>query len=211
MEKDLRDAIVAAFGLETPSRRSPGSTGSAICAETSWLRSRAGRARVLRARHGAVGYRRFRGDIWYEFPYDEQGKERVQPMQRRPSLTLFTEYLGEKIPLARYGTTVGGWRTENIDGTEMWRYKGSPVGPRVWKQIVRRPSGCPAGHSGQGGAHPPARQAQRVDRESPRSGPSYASAYGLVAAYHAKFREGEDGELLVQGDEGIRTHARSIT
>ena len=37
-------------------------------------------------------------------------------------------------------------------------------------------------------------------------GPSYASAYGLVAAYHSTFKEGDDGELEVSGDEGIRTH-----
>ena len=37
-------------------------------------------------------------------------------------------------------------------------------------------------------------------------GPSYASAYGLVAAYHSRFKEGDDGELEIQGDEGIRTH-----
>ena len=37
-----------------------------------------------------------RGDIWYEFPYDDQGRERPQPVQRRPMLTLFTTYLGEK-------------------------------------------------------------------------------------------------------------------
>src|SRR5262249_52301050 len=36
--------------------------------------------------------------------------------------------------------------------------------------------------------------------------PSYASAYGLVAAYHARYKEGDDGELEIQGDEGIRTH-----
>ena len=84
-----------------------------------------------------------RGDVWYEFPYDDQGKERAQPVQRRPMLTLFTDYLGEKIPLARYGTTVGGWRSEMVDGTEMWKYKNSPVGQRVWKQIVAAPVWLP--------------------------------------------------------------------
>jgi hypothetical protein len=38
------------------------------------------------------------------------------------------------------------------------------------------------------------------------TGPSYASAYGLVAAYHRKYYRGADGELQLGGDEGIRTH-----
>ena len=37
-------------------------------------------------------------------------------------------------------------------------------------------------------------------------GPSYASAYGLVAAYHSRFKAGDDGEVELMGDEGIRTH-----
>jgi hypothetical protein len=38
------------------------------------------------------------------------------------------------------------------------------------------------------------------------TGPSYASAYGLVAAYHRMYSEDEDGTLDLRGDEGIRTH-----
>ena len=147
-----------------------------------------------------------RGDIWYEFPYDDQGKERPQPVQRRPTLTLFTTYLGEKIPLARYGTTIGGWRSEMIDGTEMWKYKNSPVGPRVWRQIVAAPVWLA----------PPGTTARTLLTRGKGKGgyvvnlheigPSYASAYGLVAAYHSRFKEGEAGEVELQGDEGIRTH-----
>jgi hypothetical protein len=120
---------------------------------------------------------------------------------------MFTEYLGQKISLARFGTTVGGWRTELIDGTEMWKYKGSPAGQRVWKQIVAAPVWLA----------PPGTPVRTLIIRDLRSktgygvnlhelGPSYASAYGLVAAYHARFKEGDDGELEVQGDEGIRTH-----
>ena len=147
-----------------------------------------------------------RGDIWYEFPYDDQGRERPQPVQRRPTLTLFTTYLGEKIPLARYGTTIGGWRSEMIDGTEMWKYKNSPVGPRVWRQIVAAPVWLA----------PPGTTARTLLTRGKGKGgyvvnlheigPSYASAYGLVAAYHSRFKEGEAGEVELQGDEGIRTH-----
>jgi hypothetical protein len=37
-------------------------------------------------------------------------------------------------------------------------------------------------------------------------GPSYASAYGLVAAYHRKFARRADGSIGIGQDEGIRTH-----
>jgi hypothetical protein len=207
LEKQLRDEIVKAFGLETPE------------STLAWLESLGDLpTEKLVAFDGpeVPEYHSInmelsvvidRGDNWYEFPYDDQGKERAQPVQRRPMLTLFTEYLGEKIPLARFGTTVGGWRSELIDGTEMWKYKGSPVGQRVWKQIVAAPVWLA----------PPGTPVRTLIIRDLRSktgygvnlhelGPSYASAYGLVAAYHARFKEGDDGELEVQGDEGIRTH-----
>jgi hypothetical protein len=38
------------------------------------------------------------------------------------------------------------------------------------------------------------------------TGPSYASAYGLVAAYHREYWEKPDGTILPGRDEGIRTH-----
>jgi hypothetical protein len=206
LEKELREAIIHAFGLETPE------------STLAWLDSLgdlpAEKPAVFMGPSQPEYYSPNmelsvvidRGDVWYEFPYDDQGKERPQPVQRRPMLTIFTEYLGEKIPLARYGTTVGGWRSEMVDGTEMWKYKNSPVGPRVWKQIVAAPVWLP----------PPGTTARTlIIRGQSKTGyvvnlheigPSYASAYGLVAAYHATFKEGDDGEVEVNGDEGIRTH-----
>ena len=150
-----------------------------------------------------------RGDVWYEFPYDEEGRERAQPVQRRPRLTVFTKYLDQKIPLARFGTTVGGWRSETIEGTVMWKYKMSEIGPRVWHRIVAAPVWLPPEST-------PAREllkrnpnfrrdGQRYYVNSHETGPSYASAYGLVAAYHQRFQQTNDGVRL-GGDEGIRTH-----
>jgi hypothetical protein len=37
-------------------------------------------------------------------------------------------------------------------------------------------------------------------------GPSYASAYGMVAAYHQTYKQLEDGGVEAQWDEAIRTH-----
>ena len=38
------------------------------------------------------------------------------------------------------------------------------------------------------------------------TGPSYASAYGLVAAYHREYLQRADGTIALGRDEGIRTH-----
>ncbi len=150
-----------------------------------------------------------RGDVWYEFPYDNEGGERGQSVQRRPHLNVIVRYRDQRVRVARFGTTVGGWRTEEIDGALWWRYKNSPTGPRVWQNIVSAPVWMPPpstpsrslvrrvpGRSG--------RDAYRVNYHE--TGPSYASAYGLVAAYHRMYSQGDDGELRIRGDEGIRTH-----
>lgn len=150
-----------------------------------------------------------RGDVWYEFPYDEEGNERGQPLQRRPRQTVIVQWNGQRIRVARFGTTIGGWRSEEADGNLQWRYKNSPVGPRVWHQIVAAPVWMP----------PPSTPSRdlihRVPRRSGRDayrinrhemGPSYASAYGLVAAYHRMYSENEDGTIRLRGDEGIRSH-----
>jgi hypothetical protein len=151
-----------------------------------------------------------RGDVWYEFPYDEEGRERAQPVQRRPRVTVFTTYRNQRIPLARFGTTIGGWRSEMIDGTVMWKYKQSEIGERVWSRIVAAPVWLPPEST------PPRellrRNPNRGRRGEPdylvnyhETGPSYASAYGLVAAYHLTFAETPDG-IRLGHDEGIRTH-----
>ncbi len=146
-----------------------------------------------------------RGDVWYEFPFDEEGKARSQPVSRRPRLTIFVTYNDQKIPLARFGTTVGGWRGEFIEGAVMWRYKGSPVGKRVWSRIAAAPIWVPPEST-------PPRVMLNKKRDGTfeidyhTTGPSYASAYGLVAAYHRKYYRSPDGKIQLGGDEGIRTH-----
>lgn len=148
-----------------------------------------------------------RGDVWYDFPYDEQGVEQAQPVSRRPTQTIYTTWEGQKIPLARFGTTIGGWRTEWIDNTEWWKYKESPAGPVVWSRIVAAPVWIPPDSS-------PPRGMLTRSAKGPlpftvnlhEMGPSYASAYGLVAAYHVRVGQNADGTYDFLGDEGIRTH-----
>jgi hypothetical protein len=209
---ELEQRIVEGFGLQTPE------------STLAWLQSLgplpAGEHRLVALRAPqlpeyydgdmdlTLDYDR--GDVWYDFPYDEQGRERAQPVERRPKVTIFTRYNGQKIPLARYGTTIGGWRSEQVGDSVMWAYKESPAGPRVWDEIVASPVWLPPDST------PPKDMLARVkDRKvgEPEfevnyheTGPSYASAYGLVAAYHKKYFEKPDGTIVIGNDEGIRTH-----
>lgn len=146
-----------------------------------------------------------RGDVWYEFPYDAEGRERPQPVTRRPHTTIYAEYRGQRIALARYGTTVGGWRSDNVGGRLMWRYKNSPPGPRVWSRIIASPVWLPPESSPPRGLLVSA-GGGRWEVNYDETGPSYASAYGLVAAYHQLYSEGEEGDVRLGGDQGIRMH-----
>ena len=150
-----------------------------------------------------------RGDVWYDFPYNDEGREQPQPVDRRPRLTLSVNYNGQRIPLARYGTTIGGWRSEYIEDREWWKYKGSPTGPVIWTAITAAPVWIPPEST------PPRDLLERVPGRSGAAGwrvkyhevgPSYASAYGLVAAYHTTYQRRDDGTIRLLGDEGIRTH-----
>jgi hypothetical protein len=207
-EAELREHVIEAFGLQT--------TESTY----AWLQSlgEIGAERVV-ALEGIERPPYYsdvmdlsvfidRGDVWFEFPYDEEGRARSQPVSRRPRLTILVKYNGQKIPLARFGTTIGGWRTDYIDGVVMLKYKGSPTGRRVWSRISAAPVWVPPEST------PPRvmvykrrkRGKDYFEVDYHTTGPSYASAYGLVAAYHRKYYRGADGTIQVGGDEGIRTH-----
>ena len=139
LEKELRESLVKAFGLETPESTLAWLDSLGDIPGEKLLAFEGPEVPEYHSTNMDLSVVIDRGDVWYEFPYDDQGKERPQPVQRRPMMTISTEYLGQKFPIARFGTTIGGWRSELIDGTEMWKYKGSPVGQRVWKQIVAAP------------------------------------------------------------------------
>ncbi len=151
-----------------------------------------------------------RGDVWYDFPYDEYGVERRQPVGRRPHTSIFVKYLDQRILIARFGTTIGGWRSELVEDDVFWKYKNSPVGEVLWEEIVSAPVWLPPNTT------PPRDLLKRREKRKPgqpkyevnyhETGPSYASAYGLVVAYHRPFRRNDDGSVRITGDEGIRTH-----
>lgn len=149
-----------------------------------------------------------RGDVWYDFPFDAKGNRLPQPRERYPSFTLYTKWKGERIPLVRWRTTVGGWRSEIAsDGQEYYAFKISDVGPRVWRHLVAAPVWLPPASSPLGSMV----KEKRVNgafvkvTNYDETGPGYLSAYGLVAAIHESMRRGPDGTLSF-GDNGIRTH-----
>ncbi len=149
-----------------------------------------------------------RGDVWYDLPFDDEGNFRQRARNRYPSLTLYTSHAGERIPLARWRTTIGGWRAEQApDGYEYFRYKGSDVGGRVIRQIISgpvwiAPTSTPIRSLVKG---------KTVNGKAMRLvnydelGPGYLSAYGLVAGYFVT--PGVNGRA--DWDNGIRAHGSS--
>ncbi|MBW2731249.1 MAG: L,D-transpeptidase [Deltaproteobacteria bacterium] len=142
-----------------------------------------------------------RGDVWYDLPFNEKtGKRKGQPRSRLPSFTLYTTYRDQKIPLVRWRTTIGGWQKEKRGEQEYYKYKISDVGKRVWRNIVAGPVWVPPK------ATPTTDlvkfrsvlgKSQRVVSQS-TFGPGYASAYGLVAAYHVT-KGGRDNQVRTHG------------
>src|SRR6185369_17671499 len=146
---------------------------------------------------------------WYDLPFDANGHYKPQPRKKYPSLTLFTKAGGKQIALARWRTTIGGWRAEQAsDGYEYFRYKGSDVGPRVIRNVVAgpvwiAPPSTPIRTLVKGklvrGAH-----TQVVNYDE--LGPGYLSAYGLIAGYIVTPpKNGTGGDF----DNGVRLHGSS--
>ena len=149
-----------------------------------------------------------RGDVWYDLPWDASGVRHPQPRKHYPSFHLYLKYNNQRILLARWRTTVGGWRAEQAtDGYEYFRYKGSDVGPRVIRNIVAGPVWIAPEST-------PIRSLlkmkdvagswQRVVNYD-ELGPGYLSAYGLVAGYFVQ--PGKNGKA--DWDNGIRAHGSS--
>jgi hypothetical protein len=146
-----------------------------------------------------------RGDVWYDFPFDDSGKSLTQLRVNFPTLTLFVDWQKQKIPLVRWRTTIGSWRSEiQKDGKVYFKYKNSDVGPRIWQEIVASPVWIPPDAT-------PAKDLlthKTLDRDvgpvtvvnTDVMGPGFQSAYGLVLAIHHR-KSG--GKLF---DNQIRTH-----
>ncbi len=211
LESELRKAVVAAFGLQDPTSTSAflGKLGKLERDGHLYVAIPAPARPEYYGPDMDLSVSIDRGDVWYEFPYDEHGNERPQPVSRRPHTSILVNYLGQKFPIARFGTTIGGWRSELIDDVVWWKYKGSPWGEVLWEEVVSAPVWLPPNTT------PPRDLLKRRQKRKPdeskwevnvhEMGPSYASAYGLVAAYHREYVQ-RDGEIRVTRDEGIRSH-----
>jgi hypothetical protein len=149
-----------------------------------------------------------RGDVWYDLPFDSSGNFTQHARKRYPSLTLFANHNGQRFPLARWRTTIGGWRAEQAsDGYEYYRYKMSDVGPRVIRQIVSgpvwiAPTSTPV-RSLVKGKTVNGSFMKLVNYDE--LGPGFLSAYGLVAGYFVT--PGQNGRP--DWDNGVRAHGSS--
>jgi len=158
-----------------------------------------------------------RGDIWYDLPFDARGKPIVQRRDHFPHLTLFVHHNGQKIPLVRWRTTIGSWRSEmHADGQVYMKYKNSDIGPRVWKTIVATPVWIPPDGT-------PAKDlltTKVLDRKvgpvtlvnTGVMGPGYQSAYGLVMGIHVDpKRGGFDNQIRTHGSVDYTSIARRFS
>jgi hypothetical protein len=149
-----------------------------------------------------------RGDVWYDLPFDDKGNFRHYPRKRYPSLSLVVTHNGQKQTLARWRTTIGGWRAEQAsDGYEYYRYKMSDVGARVIRQVVSGPVWIAPTST-------PTRSLVKSKTVNgswtkvvnyDELGPGYLSAYGVVAGYFVI--PGQDGRP--DHDNGVRAHGSS--
>jgi hypothetical protein len=146
-----------------------------------------------------------RGDVWYDFPFDEDGKPVAQPRVNFPTLTVFVDWQKQKIPLVRWRTTIGSWRSEiQKNGKVYFKYKNSDVGPLIWQEIVASPVWIPP----DGTPVKDLLARKTLDRDvgpvtvvnTDVMGPGFQSAYGLVLAIHHR----KSGSKLF--DNQIRTH-----
>lgn len=146
-----------------------------------------------------------RGDVWYTFPYTEDGRPRGFPVARRPTFVIYARHEGVEIPLVRWNTTIGSWQPEinPQDGTVGMRYKESDVGPRVWRDLISSPAWLPPP-----GTPDDELLVRRNGRWLPNrsiTGPGYDSAYGLAMVIHHLVRnDGVSESDWV--DRGIRSH-----
>lgn len=149
-----------------------------------------------------------RGDVNYDPPWDENDKWSYPSRKRKPKLWLHVKWEGQKIPLVRWPTTIGGWRAEQAkNGYEYYKYKKSEVGPRVMRKVVAGPAWIPP-------VTTPIRglvKRKWINGKGTgvvnygETGPGYESAYGLVAGYFVM--PGTNGRA--DWDQGIRAHGSS--
>jgi len=141
-----------------------------------------------------------RGDIWYDIPLDKKKRFKRRSRARYPKTTLYVRYLDQKIPLVKWRTTIGGWQKEKRGNEVYVKYKVSDIGRRYWRNIIAGPVWVPPPGAPTGDMvkhRPVGRKYQSVVGQS-TTGPGFASAYGLVAAFHVT-KNGFDNQIRTHG------------
>jgi hypothetical protein len=148
-----------------------------------------------------------RGDVWFDYPYTSEGRRRSQPVRLRPTLTLYAQTPDGEVALVQWPTTIGGWKPERSrSGGLGLRYKESPAGPRIWRDVIAAPAWLP----------PPSTPDDELVRRVPGGnyvpntslfGPGYRSAYGLAMVMnHRVYEPRREGDAPTIADEGVRAH-----
>lgn len=146
-----------------------------------------------------------RGDVWTSYPLDAEGRPLPSPVRRRPTLTLIAETADGQTPLVRWPTAIGGWKREKVTGgAEVLRYKPSPAGQYLWRDLVVAPVWLPPETT------PDRELLRRLPNggwapDTDAMGPGYASAYGIVALLHDRAVPARDGSTTLLETQ-IRTH-----
>ena len=144
-----------------------------------------------------------RGDVYYDFPYTDDGERRRQPMDELPSLTIYATRNGVEEAVAHWPTTIGMWAREQNGQRVSMRYEESPVGPRVWRDMIVAPRWLPP--RGIPDSSLMTRKSGEWQADYETVGPGPSSAYGLVMLVHHKALDPEADNPRYR-DEGIRTH-----
>jgi hypothetical protein len=137
---------------------------------------------------------------------DKEGHKKWKPpVADRPTITLYARAGDHEVALARWPTTIGGWKTfEKSDGSMALKYKESVTGEALWPEVLVTPTWHPA--AGMPTRHLLIKRGDTFVAKTDIIGPGYHAAYGLVAMVHhqimGRLPNGEP-DLM---DLRIRTH-----
>ena len=137
-----------------------------------------------------------RGDVWYD------ARPRTHRGGVRPAFTLYAIDRGQRVPLVRWSSTIGGWKKEKRRHREVDTWMESPVGPRIWRDLYVAPAWLPPDTTPDRELIREIGRSRTLRRDLP--GPSYRSAYGLVMLVHHRVATTRRGARLL--DERVRTH-----
>jgi hypothetical protein len=209
------ETALASAGLATPPAKRPGRKAPARTKGPAALpASVAIRLPPLPAYHGPNMDLRAeidRGEVVLARPkLDKDGKKKWKPpVNDRPTLTLYARVGDGEVALARWPTTIGGWKTiQKADGSLALKYKESVTGDALWPEILATPTWHPGG-----GAQVRHLLVKNGDTWEPKTqiiGPGYRAAYGLVAIVHHQIEGVDENGQQELVDHRIRTHGTPV-